>query len=226
MILLLPETFVMGEKNGHQSEKPAHRVAIRQPFAVGKYEVTVGEWNACVEEGRCPSKAEKSGNDPNAPVRDISWTEARQYAKWLSRKTGKPYRLPTEAEWEFAARGGTTTRYWWGDELISGKANCKNCGGEWDRKLPARVGSFSPNPFGLHDMNGSVWEWVADCWHGSYAGAPPDGSAWEEKDCRARVIRGGSWRNDSTYAHSASRLNYDADVSYLLHGFRVAKSVE
>jgi formylglycine-generating enzyme required for sulfatase activity len=146
--------------------------------------------------------------------------------KWLGAKTGKTYRLPTEAEWEYAARGGTKTRYWWGNKLVKGKANCKDCGGDYDRSAPAKISSLGPNPFGLHETNGGVWEWVLDCWHKNYQGAPKDGSARGQDNCRERVLRGGSWRNDSSYVHSASRFKYDADVRYLTNGFRVVKTQE
>ena len=224
MVLLPAGRFVMGDTQGDATEKPARTVTIRQPFAIGKHEVTIREWKACVLDGGCSYSPEIAGNDPNSPVRDISWTDAVQYTRWLSAKTGKYYRMPSEAEWEYAARGGTKSRYWWGNQLVKGLANCVNCGGNYDRKSPASTGSFDPNPFGLHDMNGGVWEWVHDCWHKNYKGAPKDGSAWDKDACRVRVLRGGSWRNDSSYVHSASRFKYDADVRYLTNGLRVARS--
>lgn len=223
MVVLPAGTFTMGDSRGDRSEKPAHKVSIRRPFAIGKYEVTVGQWAECVRAGACSHKSDKMGTDENSPARDISWTDANEYVQWLSTTTGKNYRLPTEAEWEYAARAGTTTRFWWGDRLVPGKASCKDCGGKWDRKAPASVDTFPANPFGLHGMNGSVWEWVSDCWHKNYNGAPKDGRSWDTADCRQQVIRGGSWRNDSSYIHSASRFKYDSNVRYLLNGFRVAR---
>ena len=160
-----------------------------------------------------------------SPVYNLSWLDSQQYAKWLSKKTGKKYRVPSEAEWEYAARAGTKTEYWWGNAVGEGKANCKNCGGDWNRKRPAVVDSFAANAFGLQGMNGSVWEWVADCWYDSYKGAPADGKARQRSDCQSRVLRGGSWRNDGGYARSASRFNYDHDVRYVLNGFRVARNM-
>ncbi len=226
MVLLPTGSFIMGEEHGDRSEKPTHRVSIPKPFAIGKYEITVGEWQACVLDKGCSQQSEKVGNSERAPIRDISWTDAQMYVDWLSQKTGDSYRLPTESEWEYAARGGTTTRYWWGDQFQPGKLSCKGCGGSWNRKYPAQVGSHAANPFGLHDMNGNVWEWVSDCWHDSYVGAPTDGSSWKRKNCTVRVLRGGSWRNDSSYMYSALRFRYDADVRYLLNGFRVAKTLD
>ena len=224
MVLLPGDRFLMGDARGDRTEKPARTVTISKPFAMGKHEISVAQWNACVLDGGCDYAPEAAGTDPQAPVRDISWGDAQQYVKWLSAKTGKSYRLPTEAEWEYAARAGTKARYWWGNKLVKGKANCKDCGGDYDRRAPARIDALDPNPFGLHGTSGGVWEWVQDCWYKDYTGAPKDGSARSQENCRERVLRGGSWRNDSSYVHSASRFKYDADVRYLTNGFRVARS--
>ena len=218
-------SFVMGSKDGHWSESPAHRVTIAEPFALGKYEVTVGQWQACVDAGACQSMPAMQGVSASSPVHNVSWNEVQDYLKWLSEVSGESYRLPTEAEWEYAARAGTKTRYWWGEGIGVSNANCEDCGGDWDRKTPAQVGGFAANPFGLHDMNGGVMEWVADCWSQDYEGAPGDGSAQQSGDCGQRVLRGGSWRNDQTYATVSSRLSYDASVRYYTNGFRVARDL-
>ena len=136
-----------------------------------------------------------TGKD-DAPVTNISWSDARQYVAWLAETTGKAYRLPSEAEWEYAARGGTQTRYWWGDQFQPGMVNCKDCSDIPANDQPVKVGSLKPNPFGLFDMGGGVDQWVEDCWHKTYQGAPADGSAWVENECPSRVIRSGSWRKD------------------------------
>ena len=217
--------FTMGSNSSDPSEKPPHRVTIEAPFAIGKTEVTVEQWNACVEAGACPRVAE-AARPPNSPARDISWDDAQVYVKWLTKVSGKPYRLPTEAEWEFAARGGSASRYWWGDEMKKGTANCKDCGDPWQADGPAPVASFAANGYGLYDMNGSVWEWVQDCWHSSYKGAPADGRAWEESFCPVRVIRGGSWRDGASYMPVTTRFKYDASVRHSQNGFRAARDLK
>lgn len=225
LVVLPAGEFTMGDNSGDRSERPAHHVSIEHAFAIGKTEVTTAQWKECVSAGQCIFKAETSGPNPDSPVRDVSWTDAQQYLRWLSQKTKQTYRLPTEAEWEYAARAGSKSRYWWGEQIGSGNANCKNCGGAWNHAAPEVVTAFPANPFGLHGMNGSVWEWVSDCWYKSHEGASADGHSREEAGCRQHVIRGGSWRDDASYTHSASRFNYDTDVRYLTNGFRVAKTL-
>jgi len=216
-IMLSGGGFEMGS-NGDGSERPPHQVSVK-PFAIGKYPVTVGEWNECAAAKACPFAA--PGKD-RLPVTNVSWSDAQQYVKWLSTVTQKSYRLPTEAEWEYAARGRTQTKYWWGDRLQSGMASCKDCSDAASSDQPAEVGSFKPNPFGLFDMGGTVDQWVEDCWHRNYQGAPADGSAWTGGDCLSHVLRSGSWKNDSSYVRPANRDNYDTNVRYPTHGFRVA----
>src|SRR5579872_4302514 len=178
MNMLQGGSFVMGS-NDDASEKPVHQVTVK-PFAISRYPVSVREWNQCAAEKACPFAA--AGKD-DAPVTNVSWSDAKQFAAWLAGATRKPYRLPTEAEWEYAARGGTHTRYWWGDELQPGIANCKNCAELGAIEQPVKIGSFKPNPFGLYDMGGGVDQWVEDCWHKNYQGAPSNGSPWLESDC-------------------------------------------
>ncbi|RJF96357.1 hypothetical protein D3871_22135 [Noviherbaspirillum saxi] len=217
--------FTMGSAADDLSERPPHRVTINTPFAIGKYEVTVAQWDACVEAGACQRITAPDPRPKESPVRDVSWDDAQAYVKWLTKVSGKPYRLPSEAEWEFAIRGGTSTRYWWGDQMRPGNANCKDCGEPWQRDAPVNAGSYAANPYGLHDMNGSVWEWVSDCWHNSYKGAPTDARAWDEPNCRVRVIRGGSWREGASYMPSSTRFKYDASVRHSQNGFRVARDM-
>ena len=203
------------------SEKPIHRVTIK-PFAISKFPVTVREWNACVAAKGCSYTP--TGKD-DAPVTNLSWTDARQFVEWLSNVTQKPFRLPTESEWEYAARGGTSSKFWWGDRLQAAMANCKGCNEPYESSQPLKVGSFKPNPFGLYDMGGNIHQWVSDCWHKNYLGAPLDGSAWMDNDCPSHVIRSGSWKNDPSYVRSSSRDHYDSSVRYPTHGLRVAHSL-
>jgi formylglycine-generating enzyme required for sulfatase activity len=219
MIPLRGGTFAMGS-NDELSEKPVHQVTIK-PFAISKYPITVREWNECAAAKACTFTA--TGKD-DAPITNVSWNDAKQYVAWLAAATQKPYRLPSEAEWEYAARGGTQSKYWWGDQLQPGMANCKNCTDAAGAEQPVKVGTFKPNPFGLYDMGGGVDQWVEDCWHKTYQGAPSDGSAWSGGDCSGHVIRSGSWKNDATYVRPASRDRYDTNVRYPTHGFRIALS--
>ena len=212
-------SFLMGS-NDDATEKPTHQVTIK-PFAISRYPISVREWNECAAAKACAFVA--TGKD-DAPVTNVSWSDAKQFVAWLAGATRKPYRLPSEAEWEYAARGGTQTRYWWGDQFQSGMANCKNCNDIAAAEQPIKVGSFTPNPFGLYDMGGGVDQWVEDCWHKHYQGAPSDGSPWVESDCTSHVIRSGSWKNDARYARPANRDSYDTNVRYPTHGLRVALS--
>jgi formylglycine-generating enzyme required for sulfatase activity len=222
----IPETvsipggvFSMGSDDD-PSEKPIHRVTVK-PFSIGKFPVTVGEWNACVAAKSC--SYQPTGGD-DAPVTNLSWTDTQQFVEWLSKVAQKRFRLPTEAEWEYAARGGTRSKFWWGDQPQAAMANCKGCNKSYESSQPLKVGSFKPNPFGLYDMGGNIHQWVADCWHENYQGAPSDGSAWVESDCLSRVIRSGSWKNDPSYVRPSNRDHYDATVRYPTHGLRVAYS--
>lgn len=219
MIQLRGGTFAMGS-NEEISEKPVHQVTIKA-FAISKFPITVREWNGCAAAKRCAFTA--TGRD-DAPITNVSWSDAKQFVAWLADGTQKPYRLPSEAEWEYAARGGTQTKYWWGDQLQPGMVNCKNCADTAGAEQPVNVGSFKPNPFGVYDMGGGVDQWVEDCWHKTYQGAPSDGSSWSGGDCSSHVIRSGSWKNDARYVRPANRDSYDTNVRYPTHGFRVALS--
>ncbi|MBN3767803.1 formylglycine-generating enzyme family protein, partial [Burkholderia sp. Ac-20365] len=226
MISLPAGSFTMGSNSDDPSEKPPHHVTISAPFAIGKYEVTVEQWNACADVNGCPKLTPENNSAKNAPARDLSWDDTQAYVKWLSKVTGKTYRLPTEAEWEYANRAGTTTKYWWGDAMRKGMANCKDCGDPYHKEAPEPVGTFAANPNGLYDMNGSVWEWVGDCWHNSYQGAPNDGRAWDAPGCNTRVIRGGSWREGNDYMLSSTRFKYSQSVRQSQDGFRVVKELK
>jgi formylglycine-generating enzyme required for sulfatase activity len=224
-------SFFMGsptnEPGRDNDEGPQHVVNIASQFAVGKYEVTFGQWNACVADGGCsgykPSDEGWSGD--RQPVVNVSWNDANAYVTWLAKKTGKPYRLLSEAEYEYAARGGATTAYPWGDSIGKNNANCDGCGSQWGNKQTAPVGSFAANGFGLYDMVGNVWEWTQDCYHSSYDDAPTDGSAWSKGNCRSRVLRGGSWDTYPRFIRSADRDGLTPDLRNNDFGFRVARTL-
>ena len=156
---------------------------------------------------------------------NVSWEDAVAYAEWLSAQTGERYRLPSEAEWEYAARAGSATKYSWGNEIGHNRANCNACGSQWDGEKTAPVGSFGPNAWGLHDMHGNLWEWVQDCWNDNYQGAPADGSAWTSGDCEIRVLRGGSWINQPGYLRAAFRNWFTTGGGASALGFRVARTL-
>ena len=213
MVVVPAGRFQMGAPKGKKREKPVHEVIIAKPFAISKYEVTWDEWEACMAAGGCEREPDdhKWGRD-NRPIINIVWEEANDYVKWLSKRTGHTYRLASEAEWEYAARAGTATNYWWGDKLKKKHANCRKCGTKWSGKESAPVGSFPPNPWGIHDMHGNIWEWTADCWNPNHDGAPPDAAVREVGECAKRVIRSGSWYYFPKLSRSASRDKFQADL--------------
>ena len=245
------------EPGRFDTEGPQHEVTI-SAFALGRYNVTVEEFLRFLKEtGYRPEPCNpilnlgwKSpggglayppfvGQPARWPAACLDWRDAEVYVEWLNRKVREqrpelgdrpgPYRLPTEAEWEFAARAGTTTARWWGADIGAGRANCNGCGSPYDYKVLAPVDEFEPNPFGLHGMLGNVWQWTEDCWHESYAGAPTDGSAWREEYCDRHVVRGGSWNNLPIFVRSAARSGSvpnggEYDYSSVA-GFRLARTL-
>jgi formylglycine-generating enzyme required for sulfatase activity/uncharacterized caspase-like protein len=248
MVWIAAGSFQMGSNEGDSDEKPVHKVSITQPFAMGRYEVTVGEFRQFVNATGYRTDAEKKGScyswkqgwknikganwrspgfsqNDNHPVVCISWNDAMAYAKWLSQQTGKQYSLPSEAQWEYAARAGTETKYWWGNNIGKNRANCDGCGSRWDDKSTAPVGSFASNPFGIYDTVGNVWEWCVDPWHSNYKGAPTDGQVWSGGDESYRVLRGGSWNNLPRSARAADRFGLTSVERYVNDGFRVVSSV-
>lgn len=216
-------SFAMGSTEKFAFEQPVHEVTIRHPFYLGQTEVTYDEWDACVAQKGCGfSPNDRGAGRGRRPVANLNWTDTQEYLAWLSRKTGKRYRLPTESEWEYAARAGTRTTYPWGHEMKAGHANCSGCNGKPGANAEP-VASYAANAFGLYDMLGNAAEWVEDCWSDSYRGAPADGAARSQPRCQERVLRGGSFNNDPVYLRSAARFKYDFDVRYYTNGFRVAR---
>ena len=236
MVVLPAGTFEMGCVSGRgcdEDEKPVRGVTIPAPFAMGVYEVTFEEWNACVAAGGCGEYRpdDRGWGRGSHPVIGVSRDEAQSYVEWLSAETGGPYRLPSESEWEYAARAGTTTPFHTGPTISTDQANYDGnytfgAGPEGvNRGETVPVGSFPANAWGLHDMHGNVWEWTADCWNGSYAGAPTDGSAWETGDCTLRVLRGGSWFNEPWDLRCAFRIGVTTGNRGNDVGFRVARTL-
>ena len=223
MVVVPAGEFDMGSGD-NAFEKPAHKVTIPNPFAIGRREVTFDEWDQCVAEGGCKYRADDHGwGRGNRPAIDISWDDAKAFVVWISQKVGRRYRLASEAEWEYAARAGSASAFWWGRDAGTGRANCEDCGNPARQTLP--TGSFRPNAFGLYDTAGNAAEWVEDCWNDSYKGAPRDGSPWLTGQCRLRVLRGGSFANKANAVHSASRFRYDEDVRYYANGFRLVRDL-
>ena len=230
MIVVPAGSFMMGSpptlKGRSDNEHPQHQVTIAKPFAVSKFPLTFDEWDTCVAMGDCaPQIGDATWGRGTRPVIYVTWDDAQRYVAWLKRMTGKPYRLLTEAEFEYATRAGTQTAYPWGDEIGNRSANCIGCGSEWDGKQTSPVGSFAPNGYGLYDMVGNVSQWVEDCYHPTYENAPTDGSAWNSGDCALHVVRGSSWFSNPGPPRSAVRGwgAPDRRNSYL--GFRIGRTL-
>jgi len=246
MIVIPPGGFAMGssaaEADRDDDEGPVHPVRIAAPLAVGKVEVTFEEWEACVEAEACRgySPDDEGWGRLGRPVMQVSWHDAQAYVAWLRARTGLAYRLPSEAEWEYAARAGTTTARFWGNlaDTACAHANVHDLTAAREGNLPwaphacedgypvtAPVGALRPNRFGLHDMLGNVAEWVEDCGHPDYAGAPNDGGSWESGACGERVVRGGSWSSSPQGVRSAYRDARPPDYRLSDLGFRVLRTL-
>jgi formylglycine-generating enzyme required for sulfatase activity len=233
------------------NEGPQHDVTIARSFVVGRFHVTRDEFEAFVketgydagskcltfEDGKGEERENRSWRNPgfeqagNHPVTCVNWNDAKAYAAWLSRNTGKTYRLLSESEWEYAARAGTTTPFWWGSTITPDQANYNGTStynggpkGVYRRKT-VPVGSFQANPFGLHDMAGNVWQWVEDCYSDNYRDAPKDGSAYTASSCTLRVLRGGSWVSSPRSVRAALRDRSNPGSRYYSYGFRLARTL-
>jgi len=224
MVRIPAGSFKMGDiqGGGFSNEKPVHRVSV-SAFALGKYEVTFAEYDKFAQATGKSKPSDSGWGRGNRPVIDVSWNDAVAYAKWLSQQTGHTYRLPTEAEWEYAARAGTTTKYWWGNKIGSNKANCDGCGSRWDDKQTAPVGSFRANQYGIYDTVGNVWEWCSDIYREDYYSSSPHSNPKGPSTGRDRVLRGGSWGSDAQYARAAFRFDVGpGDRSHGI-GFRLVR---
>ena len=254
-------------ETGRYDREQQHAVTVVEPFAFGRCEVTVGEFRQFVEETDYRTDAEKGGGcrvfdsekaewlqvkdtnwrtpgfgqSENHPVTCVSHNDALAYIAWLNQRSGATYRLPSEAEWEYAARAGSVTERFWGEEADKAcdfanvhdeVSKAENTGFDWTHHKcrdgyaqTAPVGAYRPNAIGLYDILGNVWEWTQDCWNASYKGAPADGSAWEAGNCVVRVVRGGSWFINPQLVRSASRFRFTADDASFNLGFRLARTL-
>ena len=240
MVVVPAASFIMGspqrEPERFGSEGPQHEVNFARPFAVGKFAVTFSEWDACTANRGCGGYMpdDQGGRRGSYPVINVNWADAHGYVAWLSKKTGKKYRLLSEAEREYVTRAGTKTPFWWGGAITPCEANyCGDCNaykgggrkGEYRLKTMP-VDSLQANPWGLFHVHGNVSEWVEDCWHDSYDGAPQDGSAWTAGRCNSHVFRGGSWANNPGVLRAASRLTETNNPRMGTIGFRVARTLD
>lgn len=226
MIVVPAGTFRMGDLagSGLHNEQPVHEVGISSSFAVSTTEITYAQWDSCVADGGCTHEpTDDNWGRGNRAVAYVNWDDAGEYLAWLSAKSGKEYRLLTEAEWEYAARAGTETIYPWGDALGAGNAVCLSC--EVGSVMTIEVGKTPANNFGLFDTVGSQKEWVQDCWNLGYDGAPSDGSAWTSGQCNRRVVRGGAWYDSARFIRSASRAGAVLQERLDIIGFRVARDL-
>ncbi len=223
MVRLPAGKFVMGARGSTiADQRPAHEVRI-DAFAIGVYEITFEEYEKFTRATGRKAPDNVYLDKKTTPVFGVTWDDALAYVQWLSRETGKKYRLPSEAEWEYAATAGTTTPYWWGYQPEKNRAHCFSCTPTLNPRTPTAVGSFEPNPFGLYDTVGNVAEWVHDCYHPSYKDAPADGSVWEGGDCSVRVTRGGSYSSPTPTAQKRDKL--PPTQGYPDVGLRVARDL-
>lgn len=233
MVVVPAGSFTMGspfnEPGRLLDEGPPREVKIAQAFAMGEFDVTKDEFAAFAKDARYEAGTDWQNpgfsQTGSHPVVSVSWGDAQAYVAWLSRRTGATYRLLSESEWEYSARAGTATAYFWGAEVGKNHANCFSCGSRWDSKGTSPAGSFAPNPFGLYDMHGNAWQWVQDCYQDSYKGAPTDGSPIVSVECGQRVVRGGSWFFYPRFLRAAVRSRYDPTFRINYLGFRVARTL-
>ena len=227
MIRVLGGKFLMGANgfNANQNELPQHDVVVL-PFAISKYEISMFEYEIFVNAtGRTPPK-DSGRNKDTYPVVYVTWEDALAYTKWLSEQTGQKYRLPSEAEWEYAAKAGTLTPYSWGNELGEENAHCADCESGLDARSPTKIGRFEPNQFGLHDTAGNVQEWVHDCYKNTYHGAPDDASVWEHGECTYRVTRGGAFDTPGTSIRASARNKRRPTTPYDSVGIRLVRDLD
>lgn len=224
MVWIPAGTYAMGSPSSSTSkeERPRHNVKIKK-FAISKYEITISEYEIFAKATKRMMPDDLYMEHDTSPVVFVKWDDAYNYAKWLTEQTGHKYRLPSEAEWEYAASGGQDAAFWWGYEEKRGMAHCFTCNSQFDPRKPAKIGKFQPNQFGLYDTAGNVAEWVYDCWHPNYEGAPTDGSVWEGGNCSLRIARGGSYISPQQSIRIAKRDKFKSDAGYDHIGIRLVR---
>jgi formylglycine-generating enzyme required for sulfatase activity len=224
MVELPAAAFLMGSTGSSMNfdERPQHRVELAG-YSIGKHEVSFADYDRFARATGRRLPYDEGWGRGDQPVINVSWKDARAYAGWLSKQTGHTYRLPTEAQWEFAARGGTSNDYWWDNDVDAHPANCFDCGNQWDGRRTTAVGRFAANPFGLHDTSGNVQEWVEDCYYANYEGAAADGSARQVPRCTQRVVRGGAYSSPVDSLRNTKRARYNQDTRLDNLGFRVVR---
>ena len=224
MVWIPAGTYEMGSpgSSSNKDERPKHTVKFKK-FAISKYEITIAQYEIFAKATKRQMPDDLYMEHDTSPVVLVKWDDAYNFTKWLSEQTGHKYRLPSEAEWEYAASGGKDSTFWWGFNEEPGKAHCFNCGSQFDPRKPAKIGKFQPNQFGLYDTAGNLSEWVYDCWHDSYAGAPNDGTVWEGGDCIYRIARGGSYISPQQSIRTAKRDKFKSDAGYDHIGIRLAR---
>jgi formylglycine-generating enzyme required for sulfatase activity len=216
-----------GNFRSFQNEEPVHTVVINKKYAMSVSEITFDEFDAYCQAVKVECPGDNNWGRGRHPVINVTWDEAVAYTKWLSAETGRNYRLPSEAEWEYAARAGKNTKFWWGNEYQQGVDHCDrdlaNCPNGTDLGTPIQVGSFKANPFGLFDVTSNVSEWVADCANPNHINAPNDGSVRIDGDCDYRMVKGSNWKNPQPYVHLSKRMDVERDYKSRQIGFRVVR---
>ncbi|AEF54925.1 SUMF1/EgtB/PvdO family nonheme iron enzyme [Marinomonas posidonica] len=223
-----PATFLMGDQNrfGDDNEKPVHEVDIPNGFYISKYEVTFDQYDKFAQATGRSLPLDNGWGRGKRPAINVSWYDAKAYTAWLSEQTGQEYRLPTEIEWEYSARADSSTAFWYGNDVKPGYSVCDSCGSQWDAVSTGPVGSQASNPLGLFDMHGNVAEWIEDCYHDSYEGAPTNNQVWLDNQCDNRVLRGGSWFDIPRVGRSATRYRAQPDLKASNWGFRVVRVIQ
>ena len=225
MLAMQGGSFRMGGSGFVEADEGPRREVTVAPFIVSIYEITIADYALFARANGKPVPNPQNLDAATHPVVEVSWDDANAYTRWLSQQTGKRYRLLSESEWEYVARGGTRTSYWWGTSAGTGNAHCFDCKSDFSTGKPAKVGTYKPNPFGVYDTAGNVFEWVQDCYHKNYQGAPTDGSVWEGGDCNNRVARGGAYRSPASSMRAENREKFESTRGHYNVGFRVARDL-